>query len=288
MNKLLLFSYTVLLISVQLSAQDQSIDYFPDELHFKPIRADYQEPRTGIVYIPKNDHVNFNLGQSFDVISFGLDENSRLTFGVDISAYAQFNFVENLEINVDNIDALYGLNWVYSNSCESSTLFLRLRLMHNSSHLVDEHFDEENERRFYKTEPFNLTQEFMEFTTAYESYSENTVFRIYGSPSYRIRFFPEGEFTNYFAKAGAELAFKNALGNIMDEETHLFFAANFRIDGTPKYRLSFNGLFGIKSGDWFGKGILFYLSYYRGNNFYSEYYFERIADYGIGCFLELQ
>lgn len=288
MNKLFFSAIIILFFSIQLFSQSSSVDYFPGGLHFKPIRANYQEPRTGIIYVPKNDQVNFNLGQSFDVIKFQLNENGKISFGVDISAYAQFNFVENLEINVDNIDALYGFNWVYSNMYEAGTLFLRLRLMHNSSHLVDEHFDEENERRFYKKEPVNVTQEFLELTTSYETYSDNTIFRIYGSPAYRIRFFPEGEFTKFFGNAGAELTFKNALGNFLEKETHLFFAANFRVEGTPKYRLSFNGLFGIKSGDWLGKGILIYLSYYRGSNFYSEYYFERIADFGIGCFLELQ
>ena len=43
---------------------------------------------------------------------------------------------------------------------------------------------------------------------------------------------------------------------------------------------------GIKFGEWDGKGLVFYLSYYAGANPFSEYYSERINKFGLGVFVD--
>ena len=43
---------------------------------------------------------------------------------------------------------------------------------------------------------------------------------------------------------------------------------------------------GLKFGDWDGKGLVFYMSYYIGANPFSEYYSNRIEKFGIGFFVD--
>lgn len=271
-----------------LSAQESSSwEFLPDSAHFIPLRASYHDARTGIIYVPSRVQVNFTLGSSLPVLEFRLGEGRTISVGSDIMAYAQFNFLRTLEIMVDNVDALWGLSGVYRHTMDRSSLAFRLRLMHNSAHLVDEHYLPENYRRLIKPVPTNLTMEFAELTAVYDQENDDFTSRVYASGAYRLKVSPKAIFKKPFGSAGAEIAEKSLEWTFLGKRTHLFLAVHGEMEGTPKYHLSVNTLAGIKLGGWQERGILFFLSYYRGNNFYSEYYDERISDAGIGWLIEI-
>jgi hypothetical protein len=45
-------------------------------------------------------------------------------------------------------------------------------------------------------------------------------------------------------------------------------------------------MLGIKFGEWKGKGIVLYSSYYIGHNIFGEYYNQRTRDLGFGFFID--
>jgi hypothetical protein len=271
-----------------LPAQGSSSwEFLPDSLHFIPLRASYHEARTGIVYVPGRVQTNFTLGNSLHLLQFRVGEDQTISIGSDIMAYAQFNFLRTLEIMVDNVDALWGMSGVYRRTMDQSSLVLRLRVMHNSAHMVDEHYSPDNYRRLIKPVPTNLTMEFTELTAAYERENDRFAARVYASGAYRLKVSPVAVFKKPFGSFGAEFAEKTLVGDFLGKRTTLFFAAHGEVEGTPTYHLGLNTLLGIKLGGWQQRGILVFLSYYSGNNFFSEYYDERISDFGFGWQIEI-
>jgi hypothetical protein len=81
-------------------------------------------------------------------------------------------------------------------------------------------------------------------------------------------------------------AFDDIIDKIFDEPTNLFIASQFNIVGTPHYKLNTNFMGGLKFGEWDGKGLVLYLSYYLGSNPFSEYYTKRVKQFGVGFFVD--
>ena len=73
---------------------------------------------------------------------------------------------------------------------------------------------------------------------------------------------------------------------MLGEPTNIYIASQFNIVGTPNYKLNSNFMGGLKFGEWDGKGLVFYVSYYIGSNPFSQYYTDRVNQFGIGFFVD--
>ena len=110
-------------------------------------------------------------------------------------------------------------------------------------------------------------------------------FKYYGSVTYATLVRPS-EIEKWSGFIGFEFNFNSVFGKTFNKETNIFLANHTRYAGLPEYNISTNNMLGVKFGDWLSKGIVFYLSYYYGNNVFNEYFVERVSQFGIGFFVE--
>lgn len=280
------YSITVIfLLSSILSAQTNKFEFLPDSLHFLPLMANHQESKIGVLYFPENGNLKVDLGNNIDLFKFGIDSNSKLTLGIEFMAYAYSTNYKDRRLQIDALDGFFGGNAVYSYNFKSSRLLSRFRIIHNSAHFVDGHYDLELNEWKNGTEPIPFTQDFGELVVSHELIKSWGRFKYYGAVSYATMVRP-GSIEKWSGFAGFELNLKNLIGNVFNKETNLFIANHTRYAGLPEYDFSFNNMLGVKFGNWLSKGIVIYISYYNGNNVFNEYFEEKVSQFGIGFFVE--
>lgn len=266
-------------------SQEIEFEFLPDSINFVPLKANHQEAKIGILYFPSNGNLKVEVGNSIDLFKFSFDPFSKLTLGIEFMAYAYSTNYKEKRLQIDALDGLFGGNMSYSYRYESSRLLARFRIIHNSAHLVDGHYDVDENRWKYGDTPIAFTQDFGELLVAHELIDSWGRFKYYGAVTYATLVRP-AEIEKWSGFIGFELNFNNILGKTFDKETNIFIANHTRYAGLPEYNISINNMLGIKFGDWLSKGIVFYLSYYYGNNVFNEYFVERVSQFGIGFFVE--
>lgn len=265
---------------------ETSIQLFSTGLHFIPFKANIQEARFGVLYYPSNTNLKVDIGNNVDLIKFNFNEyNSILTLSVEFMGYALSTSYRGNRLQIDALDGFFGGNVAFSKNYDNGRLISRLRIIHNSAHLVDGHYDRYEGKWINDDEPIPFTRDFGEFTLGYQFYPSFGSIRTYGTLSYSTLVRPEHleRWASYF---GYEISFKDLIGKIHDEPTNLFMATQFNLVGTPRYKLNSNFMTGLKFGEWDGKGLVVYLSYYVGSNPFSEYYSQRVRQFGLGFFID--
>jgi hypothetical protein len=278
----------LLLLSTLAFAQsepDFEFEFFPSGLNFFPLKANYEEPRLGIQYLVKTNDLKVDIGNSSDLLSFRFPKiNARLTFGVDFFAYALATSYEGHRLQIDALDGFFGGNGSFTRKFENSEIQLRLRIIHNSAHLVDGHYDPEEDDWMNGDEPLPYTRDLGELTAAYLFPFGSALVKIYGSVSYSTLVRPQME--KWLANAGYEFALPSAFGRVLNAPVTPFVTSHFYLDGNPDYTFNSNNMLGVKFGEWRGKGVVFYLDYFNGYHYLSEYFLERVEQFGIGFFVE--
>lgn len=278
---LLLVLFPCLLFS-QTDSSSVNYEFAPSGLHFMPLKASYQEARMGILYYPSDANLKVDIGNSVDLLKLKFPSSRGvLTFGVEFMAYAYSTSYAGHRLQIDALDGFFGGNAAFSKSYDEGRLISRFRIIHNSAHLVDGHYDvEQGVWRGSKT-PIPFTRDFGELLLGYEAFKKNYSFRIFGGPAYSTLVRPL-EIKKYSFSSGFEYAFYNPFGRVFRKDFNLFAAYYINILGTPVYHGNNNLVAGVKFGQWFDKGILLYLNYYTGNNMFSEYFKDNIQRFGIG------
>ncbi len=247
-----------------------------------PLRANNQEARLGVLYYTATSNLKVDIGNDVDLVSFNFPGlKSRLTLGIEFMAYAFSTSYKNYRLQIDALDGFFGGNASYSQSFGKNKLQLRFRIIHNSAHNADGHYDMTTGKWINNTEPIPFTKDFGELTLAHNVNFNNVALRYYGGLLYATLVRPlELKKYNYFA--GLELSYTNLFGKVFSKDENIFLANHFKLTGSSKYIGSQQTIAGIKLGDWNGKGISFYASYYSGSDVFSVYYYKRISKFGIG------
>ena len=265
---------------------ETTYEFLPAGTHFMPLKANFQEARIGILYYPDNANLKVDIGNTIDLIAINFSHpNSKLTFGIDFMAYALSTSFHGNRLQIDAIDGFFGGNASYSKSFKKSRLLSRFRIFHNSAHFVDGHYDTELGQWKKNQEPIPFTRDLGELTIGYESFLNFGTLKYYGSISYSTLVRPS-QLKKYALNGGFELAFENIFGEIFSKKSNLFVAYHFSLNGLPKYSGSNHITGGIKFGSWNDKGISLYLSYFSGNNMFSEYFYNKISKFGIGFLVD--
>jgi hypothetical protein len=270
----------------QADSSDYEFDFLPSGLHFQSIKANCQEAKIGVLYFPLNANLKLDLGNSIDLLSFRFpSENIRLTMGIDFSAYALSTSFAGSRLQIDALDGLFGGNVVFSRQFNDDRFLIRFRILHNSAHLVDGHFDQRTDEWIDGKKPIPFTKDFGEFIFMYEYSPEFVFLKSYGGLSYATLVRPASlKRWNYIT--GLEMAFPSVIGNILNKPAILFASFNYILNGENKYMGNSDLMGGIKFGRWKGKGILFYAEYYAGQRRFNEYFRERVKEYGIGFYVD--
>jgi len=285
MKRLLLFF--LIGLPVVITAQDKiEFDILPSELHFIPLKANFREARIGVMIYTDNANLKVDMGNNIDLLEFRLpSKKMRLTFGIEFMAYALATSYEGLRLQIDAIDGFFGGNASFSMGEPSDKFISRLRLIHNSAHLVDGHYDLKRDKWIDDIKPIPFTRDFGELLIGKYFETEKFKFRVYAVPTYATLVRPV-EIKKWSISGGFEIANDKILGKALDHPTNLFIASHSFYMGLPEYQLTTNFMLGVKFGKWTGKGAVFYLSYYSGSNIFSEYYYNRISRLGVGFFVD--
>ncbi|MDP3683987.1 MAG: hypothetical protein Q8S01_08635 [Ignavibacteria bacterium] len=279
---LLILIYIVGLLSPAYS--QTRFEFLPDGLNFLPLRANSQEAKIGVLYYPENANLKVDIGNTMDLLSFQFSESkSKLNFGIEFMAYASVIGYEQLRLQIDAVDGFFGGNATFTKPIEDDLLSFRLRFIHYSAHLVDGNYWVHPYPRDWTKPggPIAFTRDFGELIAANTINVNNYSLRYYGGGAFSARIRP-AILKRFSATAGFEIHSDKIIGKLFDKPVNIFLAHNINYAGLPDYSFTNQSQLGIKFGDWESKGILFYFSFYSGNNMFSEYFDEKINKVGFG------
>jgi hypothetical protein len=277
-----LIFFVILTVNIKIIPQTE-FEFLPDGLNFLPLRANKQEAKIGVLLYPENANLKVDIGNTMDLLGFKFNENERLTFGIEFMAYASVIGYEQLRLQIDAIDGFFGGNAIYKIKKKNGALAFRFRFIHNSAHLVDGNWwIDKYPRNWTKPGgPIPYTRDFAELITAHSFKLKEYDVRYYGGFAYSFRIRPS-ELKRPSTSLGFEIHNDKIIDKLFDKPVILFIADHFTLEGVPKYSGSNHIQAGIKFGTQESKGILFYFSYYSGNDMFSEYYSRKVRQFGIG------
>ena len=274
----------LLFVFLKLNAQNSHFELFPSGLNFFPLKANNQEARLGILYFPNNANLKVDIGNSSDILCYHFGEN-KFTMGIEFMAYALSTNYQGRRLQIDALDGFFGGNASLAIPQESNKWLFRFRIIHNSAHFVDGHYDFQNNIWKKNVNPIPFTQDFGEVTVLHKKKNDFTTLNIYSSLGYSTLVRP-ALIKKWWANFGSEYYFKFSDGGFFNEPLNIFFAFQVRAAGMPEYKLNYNNILGLKIGNVDEKGLVFYFDYYVGNNYFSEYYYNKIKKFGIGFFVD--
>lgn len=271
----------ILALSTTIQAQSGFFEFLPDSLQFIPLKANHQEARIGVLYYPENGYLKVDIGNNIDLLKFRINNKTALNVGIEFMAYALSTNYQGKRLQIDALDGFFGGHSSIKMKLNENYLLSRLRIIHNSAHFVDGHYDNINNKWRDDIDPIPFTQDFGELTVAHVMNQEWFHFKYFGSIAYSTLVRPH-LIEKYSYNFGFELYSEEVFEETFNNPVYVFYANYNRYAGLPDYELSTSNQLGVKFGDWYGKGILFYISYYYGNDILSEYYFIRDSKFGIG------
>ncbi len=263
--------------------ESYEIIFMPDGLNFLPLRANMHEAKLGVLWYPKNGNLKVDIGNTIDLIGVKYPA-SYLTAGVEFMAFADVIGYEQLRLQINAVDGFFGGNFSYTIFEEEKKFAFRFRFIHNSAHLVDGNWwTTEYPRKWAKPNgPIPFTRDYAELLASELLPAFNSQLRYYGAVSYSFKIRPQ-ELKQLNFSAGFEIHNDKIFSEgLFNRPIYLFLAHHLSIAGYPKYTASSHSQLGIKFGKYESKGILFYFSLYNGNNFFSEFYDQRVTNLGFG------
>lgn len=258
-------------------------EFLPDSLHFYPLRGGNDEARMGLIFYPQNKNMKVQIGNSTDVLSFAYSGyKKKITVGAEFMAYGSVRTYQDYILQIDAIDGMFGGNISYSNLMDDGRFFIRFRVIHHSAHLVDGHWDSA-EQKWIDRIPSAFGRDYAELVFSREKNFGDYLLRYYGGGNFAVHINTQNKILKrYVFKTGFELAQKNIFGEVFNKEGNGFLVYNLHTLSTETTMLNHHVQLGYKFGYWYDKGFIFYLAYYNGSNPFSQYFGERIENFGIG------
>ena len=264
------------------SSQTLKFKFLPAGLIFNPLYANNIEARMGILYYTATSNLKVDIGNNVDLFKFSWpDSKINLSLGIEFMAYAYSTSYAGYRLQIDALDGFFGGHLSFSKKFETNKLLARFRIIHNSAHFVDGHYNTSTGMWLDGRGPIPYTEDFGELTVEHEIPEDNFLIQYYGGVSYSTLVRPL-ELKKYKTQLGAQISVKDLLGKVFDHDENIFIAHHFLLSGNPVYEGSNQTVLGIKFGSWFEKGVVFYLSYYNGRDVFSSYYNMRVSWFGIG------
>jgi hypothetical protein len=278
--------FIILAVNSQAQEKDIQFEFLPSGLNFEPLKANIQEAKIGVLFFPDNKNLKVDIGNNTDLVKLNFfQDNISLAAGIEFMGYALSTDYKEYRLQIDALDGFFGGNVSFKRKFKGSELDIRLRIIHNSAHLVDGHYDFIQKFWVNNDSSIHYTRNFYELTLAHQLTTSFGYFKYYGGGSYSF-FVRPSTLKRINSLAGCELAFKNLFGKVFKKDENIFLAEHFSLAGFHSYDGSQQAMLGIKFGNWEGKGLTFYLSYYSGLNFFDAYYGGKISKFGIGFYVD--
>jgi hypothetical protein len=127
------------------------------KLLFKPLFANPFEARVGSFYQLEENKLRLDIGASIDLAKFKIDSN-KAAIGADFFTYTRLRHEDNFKFPVETSDYYFGLNYSMRFGCKLPA-YLRFRIAHISSHLVDGYTNKDYN---FKRAPIVYSREFVD------------------------------------------------------------------------------------------------------------------------------
>ncbi|HSP87639.1 MAG TPA: DUF1207 domain-containing protein [Ignavibacteriaceae bacterium] len=271
------FFLILILFLLTNSYPQNKFEFFPSGLNFTPLKANNMDAKIGLNYFPENINMKIDIGNNIDLVEFKVSDRERLTAGIEFLAYALSRSYQDKRLQIDAVDGFFGGNISYSKKIEDNLLSGRLSIVHNSAHLVDGHWDFRNNRWIDNYKPVPYAKDFAELLAAYTFNINLTSLRTYTGIAYSFLIRPSD-----MKRLNIEAGFEVGVSSLFGRNVVPFIAHDFSLSGTAAYQGNNNSLVGIKLGEWEGKGILLFISYYNGYDVFHSYYKRKVERFGFG------
>ncbi len=264
----------ILIISTCSYSQSQ-LTWFPSNVNIQPFTANFLEPRAGFAFEMGGKRIRLDISRSQDVFHLN-NENSTLSFGVDLFTFTRLRAESEFHFPVEAIDYLFGINSGYKITKNNTEYGMRFRLSHISAHFVDGQYDYKlNFWRNGKTATV-YTREFIELFPYYKYDG----LRVYAGLTYLFHRKPldigrssyQAGFDYYYTKF---------------ENIYPYVAYDFKLEKINTFSGSNILTAGIKFGDYKSRGISVAVTYISGKSLHGEYYNLNESYTTIGFNLDL-
>lgn len=264
--------------------QAPGIVFLPGRVLFIPLTANEQEPRVGVRKEVGSSRMKLDIGSVIDLLGWCLPDGELRT-GADFFTYALIISANRLRLQVDAVDGYFGGHFSYTAKNPQRAFALRLRVLHQSGHLIDGHWD--YSAGFWRDGkvPVPYTRDFVEFTSAVAWTGEQVAVTLYSGFSYAWLARPD-DVSHWETLHGAEIRTTGWAGTFLGRPLVLYAADHLTIAGVPQYYITMNLEAGAKFGPWEGTGIKLYLSYRSGLELFSQYFSSRRSFWGVGFALD--
>jgi hypothetical protein len=266
---------------------DVRVTLFPSGLLFMPLKANSQESRTGIMKFLNASELVLDVGNASDLFTVSAPRAGlSVAMGVDFFGKGFVTGSQGFRLQVDALDGFFGGHLSFMKALADSRLTGRLRILHQSAHLVDGHYDVTGGNWIDHRGPIPFTRDFGEFTLGHVLPYSSGSLRYYGGVAYAV-FVRPADLGRLSYLGGAELTLESLLGPVKEQPSQLYLAYHVSLTGTPVYAASNQIQLGIKLGRWSGRGADFYLAFYNGRQLFGEYFDQRLAGFGAGCMVDV-
>ena len=277
----------IMFASVAAFSQEQvdsvtanQISFVPYGLLFKPLVANTYEPRDGILAEIGKNRLRLDIGNSIDLLQYRFaGDSSFLAMGTDFFTYTLLRGEQNFHFPVDASDYFFGINFNYKKSLSTGIISSRLRISHISSHFVDGHYDNTVGAWKDSRPPVVYSREFFDGVVALEPSSLNNDARVYVGATYLFHVDPKN-LARFMADAGLEYHYK------VWTNVYTYFAYQATVLKILETSVRHNIQLGEKIGEWEGRGLNLYASYFSGYSIHGEYFNVRDSYFALGFLID--
>lgn len=265
--------------TVQTSSS--GVTFLPGKLFYTPLAADPQEPRVGVRKEIGSSRLKLDIGSAIDLVGYAGESGSQVRLGVDFFTYALTTSAEGLRLQVDAVDGFFGGHVAWGETADGKGLRARLRILHVSGHLIDGHWDRATKQWKDNKEPIPYTRDFGELLGSYGWRSGAIAVDVYSGLAYATLVRPD-DLARWSSLHGALIRTTGMIGPVFGRAFTLFIADHISVTGIPTYYATNTAEGGVKFGPWDDTGIRISLTYSSGLEPFSQYYFVRRDQWGLG------
>jgi len=253
----------IIILLVLLSVNSLAVEL----LLFKPLTANPFEARTGFLFQSANGSLRLDIGASYDLLNFKT-AGMKSSVGADFFTYTRLRHEGNFKFPVETSDYFFGLNYAIKFDWKKQS-FIRFRLAHISSHLVDGYTDNVNN---FIREPIVFSREFIDLVFA--QYVNG--FRYYLGLNYIFSTIPKTP-----NRVAPQLGFDNEI--TINDYLYLVSGIDFKLIGIDNvWRGNTAVQFGLKFVTSSNYGIFVGAYYYQGRSMHGQFFNDLEKYFGLG------
>lgn len=257
-------SIKILILVVFLSSPLYSFN----GLLFKPLTANILEPRVGTLYEIQDNRLRLDIGNSIDLFESKYDENFIVRYGVDFFTFSRLRSEGKFKFPVETADYFFGVNSSMKYHYLNTDYYVRFRLSHISSHLIDGY----SKDGVFNKLPEVYSREFIDLVFAVDYYG----LRPYIGSSFIFSTIPKNV-NKIIPQLGIDYSFE------ISENFKIQAGYDFKLGGYDNnYTAIQSAQAGVLIKQTENYGVLINYNYYLGKSMHGMFYQEKDNYSAIG------